>query len=115
MNWFRPLIACAGAAWLLAAPTAGAQSPAGPAAEQSAAAPETELASGEVRRIDREQQKITLRHGEIRSLDMPPMSMVFRVGSADLLDAVKVGDKVLFAAIKDADGSFVVTAIRPAP
>lgn len=74
-----------------------------------------ELASGEVRRIDKAQSKITLRHGEIKSLDMPPMSMVFQVRDSALLDAVKVGDKVLFAAAKDADGSLIVTAIKPAP
>jgi Cu/Ag efflux protein CusF len=73
------------------------------------------LASGEVRRIDRAQKKITLRHGEIKSLAMPPMSMVFRVRQAELLEAVKVGDKVLFSAIKDSDGSLVVTSIKPAP
>ena len=74
----------------------------------------TEMADGEVRRINKELNKITLRHGELKALDMPPMTMVFNVRDAALLDAVKVGDKVLFSVIKDADGSFVVTAIKPA-
>ncbi len=43
------------------------------------------------------------------------MSMIFRVRQDDLLDAVKVGDKVLFTAIKDTDGTYVVTSIKPAP
>ena len=30
----------------------------------------------EVRKVDREAGKITLRHGEIKNLDMPPMTMV---------------------------------------
>ncbi len=81
----------------------------------ASAASSAELASGEVRRIDKAQNKITLRHGEIKSLDMPPMSMVFQVRDAALLDSVKVGDKVLFAAAKEADGSLIVTAIKPAP
>ncbi len=81
----------------------------------ASAASNAELASGEVRRIDKAQNKITLRHGEIKSLDMPPMSMVFQVRDAALLDSVKVGDKVLFAAAKDVDGSLIVTAIKPAP
>ena len=74
-----------------------------------------EMTTGEVRRIDKTQRKITLRHGEIKSLEMPPMSMVFQVRDAALLDAVKVGDKVLFSAAKEADGSLIVTAIKPAP
>jgi len=107
---------CAAACWLALAPAASAQAPAADhSAHHGAAADAAELASGEVRRIDKAQGKITLRHGEIRSLDMPPMSMVFRVRDPAALDSVKVGDKVLFSAMKDGDGSYVVTAIRPAP
>lgn len=84
-------------------------------AAQSAPAGEADMANGEVRRINREQNKITLRHGEIKSLEMPPMTMVFTVRDPKLLDAVKVGDKVLFRAAKEDGGTYVVTAIRPAP
>jgi len=91
----------------------GAAIPAATAGASSAAS--AEMASGEVRRIDKAQRKITLRHGDIKSLDMPPMSMVFQVRDAALLDAVKVGDKVLFAAAKEPDGTLIVTAIKPAP
>jgi len=93
--------------------TQGAAMPAATAGAGSAAS--AEMASGEVRRIDKAQRKITLRHGDIKSLDMPPMSMVFQVRDAALLDAVKVGDKVLFAAAKEPDGTLIVTAIKPAP
>ncbi len=93
--------------------TQGAAMPAATAGASSAAS--AEMASGEVRRIDKAQRKITLRHGDIKSLDMPPMSMVFQVRDAALLDAVKVGDKVLFAAAKEPDGTLIVTAIKPAP
>jgi Cu/Ag efflux protein CusF len=103
--------------WLAFVPNAPAQAPAADHSAHHGAAADAaaELASGEVRRIDKTQGKITLRHGEIKSLDMPPMSMVFQVREAGLLDALKVGDKVLFSAIKDSDGSFVVTSIKPAP
>ena len=70
-------------------------------------------ADGEVRRIDRAQARVTLRHGEIRALDMPPMTMVFRVRDPKLLDGLAVGDKVRFEAVA-ADGSYVVTAIAKA-
>ena len=45
-----------------------------------------EMAEGEVRKIDKENKKITLKHGPLKSLDMPPMTMVFRVPDASLLD-----------------------------
>ena len=37
---------------------------------------QSEMAQGEVRRIDSQNAKITIRHGEIKTLDMPPMTMV---------------------------------------
>ena len=70
-------------------------------------------ADGEVRKIDKPQGKITLKHGEIKSLDMPPMTMVFRVSDPKMLDAVAVGDKVKFDAEK-LGGNYTVTAIRKA-
>jgi Cu/Ag efflux protein CusF len=71
-------------------------------------------ADGEVRKIDKAQARITLKHGEIKNLDMPPMTMVFRVRNAALLDAVAVGDKIKFSAAK-IDGDYVVTEIKKAP
>lgn len=70
-------------------------------------------ADGEVRKIDKPQGKITLKHGEIKSLDMPPMTMVFRVSDPKMLDTVAVGDKVKFDAEK-LGGNYTVTAIRKA-
>ncbi len=70
-----------------------------------------EMSSGEVRKIDKDAQKITLKHGEIKSMDMPGMTMVFKVLEPALLDKVKVGDKVMFNAEKR-DGAIVVTAIE---
>jgi Cu(I)/Ag(I) efflux system periplasmic protein CusF len=79
----------------------------------SAATSSAEMADGEVRKIDKEARKLTLRHGEIRNLDMPSMTMVFQVREPALLDRVKVGDKVRFRAEKAASG-YVVTAIETA-
>ena len=62
------------------------------------------LAEGEVRKVDKDANKITLRHGPIPSLDMPAMSMVFQV---------KAGDKIRFSAEK-IGGQYVVTRIEPA-
>lgn len=65
------------------------------AAQASATA---ELVDGEVKKIDKDAGKMTLRHGELKNLNMPAMSMVFRVKDPAMLDQVKTGDKVKFAA-----------------
>jgi Cu(I)/Ag(I) efflux system periplasmic protein CusF len=68
------------------------------------------LADGEVRKVDKDAGKITLKHGPIKSLDMPPMTMVFQVKDRAFLDKVKAGDKVKFTAEEKA-GAYVVTSI----
>ena len=70
-----------------------------------------EMSGGEVKKIDKETQKITLKHGPIKNLDMPGMTMVFKVVDASLLDKVKAGDQVKFTA-EDRGGALVVTAIE---
>ena len=70
---------------------------------------------GEVRRINREQNKITLRHGPLTQLSMPAMTMVFAVSEPRLLDGLKVGDKVRFTVQQNADGNLVITQVQPAP
>ena len=77
-----------------------------------AAQTSVDMSDGEVRRIDRDNPKITIKHGEIKNLDMPPMSMVFQVRDPTLLDKLKPGDKIRFSAEKS-EGAFVVTAIEP--
>lgn len=72
-----------------------------------------ELTAGEVRKVDTEQGKITLKHEAIKSLDMPPMTMVFRAEKPELLKDLKPGDKIRFAA-QSVAGGIVVTEIQPA-
>jgi Cu/Ag efflux protein CusF len=67
---------------------------------------------GEVRKIDKEAGKLTLRHGEIKHLDMPPMTMVFVARDKSMLDKVKVGDKVRFMVIHE-NGQMMVTDLQP--
>ncbi len=73
----------------------------------------TELSEGEIRKIDQAAGKITIAHGEIKSIDMPPMTMVFTVKNPALFDALKKGDKVRFAVVRE-DGKLVLTEIVPA-
>lgn len=80
--------------------------------EKSTANATAELSSGEVKKIDKEAGKITLKHGPLTNLDMPSMTMVFRVKDAAMLDQVKVGDKVSFTAEK-INGALTVTKLEP--
>ena len=68
---------------------------------------------GEVRRVDRDAKKITLRHEAIANLDMSAMTMVFQVAEPAMLDAVKPGDRVRFEAEK-IPGGYRVTRLEPA-
>ena len=86
---------------------------AGAAPAAMAQAPTVPLADGEVRKVDKDAGKVTLKHGPIKNLDMPPMTMVFQVKDRALLGKVKAGDKVRFAA-EEKSGAYVVTAIEPA-
>jgi len=80
----------------------------------SAAAASADMTDGEVRKVDKGAKKLTIKHGAIKNLDMPPMTMVFQVKDAALLEAVKAGDKIRFVAEKTPSG-YAVTEIRPVP
>ena len=84
-----------------------------PTATSVFSAAATDKSNGEVRKIDKEGRKITLKHGEIKNLGMPGMTMVFKVRDATLLDKAQVGSKVKFVAAS-ADGEIFVTAIEAA-
>jgi Cu/Ag efflux protein CusF len=84
------------------------------AATDAVPAQPSSLAEGEVRRVDKETGKITIRHGPLVKLDMPPMTMVFVAKDPAMLERVKPGDKIRFEADK-VDGVYVVTRIEAAP
>lgn len=112
----KPLKTLAIAAVLSAATgMAAAQTQAAPTnqAAPAASAPSASMADGEVRKVDKEAGKVTLRHGPLENLGMPGMTMVFRVADARMLDALKEGDKVRFLADR-VNGAFTVTHIEPA-
>ena len=77
-------------------------------AQASSPTAETEA---EVRRVDKDAGKITLKHGEIKNLDMPGMTMVFQVQDRALLEQVKAGDKVSFTADK-INGAYTVLSLQ---
>lgn len=92
------------AAFIVAAATIGSS---------TLAAQPMEMTDGEIRRIDKEQGKMSIRHGPLVNLDMPAMTMVFVVTDRAWLDQFKVGDKVRFHADK-IGSQYTVTRIEPA-
>ena len=96
---------------LATAPAWAAGEPAAPA-RLLAQASTADLADGEVRKVDLERGRVTLKHGEIKALDMPPMTMVFVVKDKAMLERVKPGDKVRFKAVNEG-GNYTVTEILP--
>ncbi len=69
---------------------------------------QTGKTEGDIRKVDQETGKITLRHGPIEGeLEMPAMSMVFQVKDVSLLNTLKVGDKVA-ATISKENGVFYI-------
>ena len=69
------------------------------------------LSEGEVKKIDKDAGKITIKHGPLANLDMPGMTMVFRVKDSAMLEQVKAGDKIRFTAEK-VGGALTVTVLQ---
>ena len=93
-------------------PTAYAQ--ATPAAQGSSeATAAASMADGEVRKVDKDAGKVTLKHGPLTNLDMPGMTMVFKATDSKMLDGLKEGDKVRFSADR-INGAISVTRIEVA-
>ena len=98
-------------AW--AASHQGAHGAHGDHGKPTAQATTGDMTDGEVRKVDKEGGKLTLKHADIKSLDMPAMTMVFVVKDKAMLDKLKAGDKIKFKAINDA-GKFTVTEMQMA-
>ncbi|WP_275271116.1 copper-binding protein [Limnobacter sp. P1] len=77
------------------------------------AASQAEMADGEIRKINKNTGKITVKHGEIKSVEMPPMTMVFGVADKAMLEGLKEGDKVKFN-VKQEGSNYTVTEIKKA-
>ena len=58
------------------------------------------LAAGEVKKVDKDAGKVTIKHGPLENLGMPAMTMVFRVKDAEMLERLKAGDRINFLAEK---------------
>lgn len=69
------------------------------------------MIKGEVRRIDTENRKLTIKHEAIPDLDMAAMTMAFRVADTISIDKFKAGDKIRFS-LGQVQGKWVVVAIE---
>ena len=112
MNSFKQLFSISAIALGVALPMSGfAQtSPVSPKAEASQ---QDSLTDGEIKKIDLDNGKVTIKHGDIKNLDMAGMTMIFSVKEKSLLTNLKPGDKVKFIVINE-NGKMVVTDIQPA-
>jgi Cu/Ag efflux protein CusF len=75
------------------------------------------MARAEVVHVDRAEGaagRVTLKHTGIRNLDMPPMTMVFHVAKAAMLDDLAPGDRVRFTADR-IEGRYTVTLLHKEP
>lgn len=112
MNTFKQIFAISAFALGVAAPMSSfaqtAMEPGKMDMSQQAA-----MTDGEVKKIDMEAGKITLKHGDIKHMDMPGMTMVFTAKDKSLLTNVKPGDKVKFMVVQEG-GKMMVTSIQPA-
>lgn len=71
------------------------------------------MSEGEVRKVDKDAGKLTLRHGPIDNLGMPGMTMVFKVADPKVLENLKEGDKVRFKADR-VNGAITITNLEQA-
>ena len=76
-------------------------------------ASDSAMADGEVKKVDKDAGKLTIKHGPLTNLDMPAMTMVFRVKDPSMLDQVKEGDKIRFVADR-VNGAITVVELKPA-
>jgi len=74
---------------------------------------DTALSDGEIRKVDKDAKKITIKHGPMQNLDMPAMTMVFQVKDPAMLEQVKAGDKVKFRAEK-IGAAYIIVNLEPA-
>lgn len=70
--------------------------------------------SGEIKKVDAAQGKLTIKHGDIKNLGMPGMTMIFKTKDPAMLNGVKAGDAVQFV-VERKDGALIITELKKAP
>lgn len=81
------------------------------AANKAPQAAAVEMTEGEIKKVNKDTGKLTIRHGELKNLRMSPMTMLFRVKEPAMLERVKPGDKIHFFA-DNINGQLTVTQLE---
>lgn len=66
---------------------------------------------GELKKIDLEQRKLTIKHKDIPNLDMPGMTMVFKADQKIDLSKFKISDQVLIT-VDNINGAYTVLTME---
>lgn len=108
----KTAIVAASLGMLIVSCVALAESPPGPALVLAqVAAVSAPMTHGEIRKVDKDAGRITIKHGPLTNLEMPAMTMVFRVKDPAMLDRVKEGDKVNFVASRE-NGAITIVDLQ---
>lgn len=83
-----------------------------PGAAPQVAAPGSPTSDGEIKKVDKDSGKLTVKHGPLANLDMPAMTMVFKVKDPSMMNQVKTGDKIKFT-VEKINGAFIITKMKP--
>ena len=70
-----------------------------------------EYTKGIVKKVNMKAKKVTIIHEELTNLEMPAMTMVFSVGSPDMLEKLKSGDQIEFVADR-VNGKLTITDLK---
>jgi Cu(I)/Ag(I) efflux system periplasmic protein CusF len=97
---------------LWAVPSLAADAASPPIVVAQTGAADSTMTDGEVKKVDKDAGKLTIKHGPLTNLDMPGMTMVFRVKDPAMLDQVKEGDKIRFVADR-VNGAITVVELKP--
>ena len=73
----------------------------------------SEKVNAEIRKIDAENGKVTLKHEALTQFNMGAMTMVFRVEDPSMLKSFSEGDKIRFVPAKK-NGQYVVQSMEKA-
>ena len=76
----------------------------------SAVASAQALVAAEVKKIDKAQSRIMLKHDEIKQFDMPALTGTYKVSDPAMLDKVHVGDHVRFS-LDRVNNQYTITRI----
>ena len=76
----------------------------------SAVASAQALVAAEVKKIDKAQSRIMLKHDEIKQFDMPALTGTYKVADPAMLERVHVGDHVRFS-LDRVNNQYTITRI----